>query len=128
MQKDRNNLTARKIAALSALKGTDKSLAVEHLNVILEHDPAGFENTLIELMSFLCSPEGRTNENCKYVDSYFCCKDNWFDCIERLSQELHDILFDMGGTLHDAIKSPTIAENFQSLPEQVLERIKKLNV
>ncbi|MCK5191134.1 MAG: tetratricopeptide repeat protein [Methylococcales bacterium] len=53
LQKDRNNLTARKIAALSALKGTDKNLAVEHLNVILEHDPAGFEDTLIELTRIL---------------------------------------------------------------------------
>lgn len=86
------------------------------------------KNRLIELLSFLCTPEGRTNENCKYVDSFFCLKDNWFNCIERLPNEMHDILFDIGGTLHDAIKNPEIAKNFQSLPEQLLERVKKLNV
>ena len=53
LQKDKNNLTARKIAALSALKGANKSLAVEHLNIILENDPAGFEDTLIELTRIL---------------------------------------------------------------------------
>ena len=53
LQQDKNNLTARKIAVLSALKGTDKSLAVEHLNIILERDPAGFEASLIDLAKIL---------------------------------------------------------------------------
>jgi tetratricopeptide (TPR) repeat protein len=53
LQQDKNNLTARKIAVLSALKVGDKDRAVEHLNVILERDPAGFETSLIDLARIL---------------------------------------------------------------------------
>lgn len=53
LEQDDKSLTARKIAALSALRGTDKELAVEHLTKILEGDPAGFEGTLIELTKAL---------------------------------------------------------------------------
>jgi len=81
---------------------------------------------LIDLLSFLCSPEGRTDENCRIVDSYFCTKDGWSSCIEHLPTEVYEILFDIGGTLHDTFQSRDIAANFQSLPEQLLERAKKL--
>ena len=50
---DAKNPTARKIAALSALRAGDKKAAVEHLNVLLQVDPAGFENALLELISVL---------------------------------------------------------------------------
>ncbi len=53
LAQDDKNLTARKIAVLSALRGKDGDLAVEHLNKILEGDPAGFEATLIELTKAL---------------------------------------------------------------------------
>ncbi|MCP4612767.1 MAG: hypothetical protein GY845_29070 [Planctomycetes bacterium] len=86
------------------------------------------KDKLIDLLSFLCSLEGRTNENCRYVNNYFCLKDNWFECIERLPKQLHDVLFDIGGSLHDAVKNPEIAANFESTPEQLLTRIKKLKI
>ena len=53
LQLDKDNLTARKIAALSALQAKDKSAALEHLNFLLQADPAGFEETLLELMKML---------------------------------------------------------------------------
>ena len=92
--------------------------------------PADLETIKTRLESlfvFLCSPEGRTDEMCKYVDNYFCLKEDWPDCIEHLPNELYDILFDTGCTLHDAVKDPDIAENFESLPEQLLKRIKEFN-
>jgi len=46
---DGNNLTARKIAALSALKMGDKQAAAEHFKVMLAVDMAGFEVALQEL-------------------------------------------------------------------------------
>jgi len=46
---DGNNLTARKIAALSALKMGDKQAAAEHFKVMLAVDMAGFEAALQEL-------------------------------------------------------------------------------
>jgi len=53
IKQDGNNLTARKIAALSALKEGDEALAIEHLNKMLETDPAGFEGSLLELTRIL---------------------------------------------------------------------------
>lgn len=49
LQRDADNLTARKVAALSALRTGKKDKAIEHLNAILKQDPAGFEAILVEL-------------------------------------------------------------------------------
>jgi len=50
---DPENLTARKIAALSALRSGNKQAAVDHLNVLLKADPAGFEKSVLELANIL---------------------------------------------------------------------------
>jgi len=34
----------------------------------------------------------------------------------------------MGQALHDTVKTPKIAENFDCLPEQLLERVRRLIV
>ncbi len=53
LKQDEKNLTARKIAILSALRAEDEKSAVGHLNRILQDDPAGFESTLMELTKVL---------------------------------------------------------------------------
>ncbi len=53
LKHDAKNLTARKIAALSALRADDKATAVEHLSALLKADEAGFEATLLELGGML---------------------------------------------------------------------------
>lgn len=47
------NVTARKLAALSALRGRDKAVAVKQLNALLVAEPDNFENALLELSSIL---------------------------------------------------------------------------
>lgn len=47
------NTTARKIAALSALRTGNKKAAVDHLNALLSTDPAGFDKTVLELASVM---------------------------------------------------------------------------
>ena len=59
LKQDPNNITARKIAALSALRAGDKAAAIEHLKTLLTVDPAGFETALLELASVL-EKEGKT--------------------------------------------------------------------
>jgi tetratricopeptide (TPR) repeat protein len=49
LSQDPNNITARKIAALSALRAGDKQVAIEHVDKLLAIDPAGFENSMLEL-------------------------------------------------------------------------------
>lgn len=53
LEQDSENLTARRIAILSALRGGDKVQAVEHLSKLLQSDPAGFEPTLLEVVKSL---------------------------------------------------------------------------
>jgi tetratricopeptide (TPR) repeat protein len=53
LKQDPGNLSARKIAALSALKSENKEKAVEQLSSLLQRDPAGFEKTLFELAGAL---------------------------------------------------------------------------
>jgi tetratricopeptide (TPR) repeat protein len=53
LKQDPGNLSARKIAALSALKAENKEQAVEQLSNLLKRDPAGFEKTLFELAGAL---------------------------------------------------------------------------
>jgi tetratricopeptide (TPR) repeat protein len=53
LKNDTKNLTARKIAALSALRSGDKSAAVEHLSALLKANPTDFENNLLELAGAL---------------------------------------------------------------------------
>ena len=60
LRQDPKNQTARKIAALWALRAGDKKAAAEHLNVLLAVDPAGFENALLELAGVL-QKDGKIN-------------------------------------------------------------------
>jgi tetratricopeptide (TPR) repeat protein len=53
LAQDPNNMTARKIAALSALRAGDKQVAIEHVDKLLTIDPAGFENSMLELATVL---------------------------------------------------------------------------
>ncbi|HEY8098774.1 MAG TPA: tetratricopeptide repeat protein, partial [Methylobacter sp.] len=53
LRQDPENSTARKIAALSALRTGNKQAAVEHLNTVLKTDPAGFEKTALELANVM---------------------------------------------------------------------------
>jgi hypothetical protein len=87
------------------------------------------KQSLEVLLEFL-QGEGRTNANCWAVDFFFGVSEGW----ERewaevgLPDTFHDVLALMGEALHDTVRSPRIAENFDCLPEQLLERVKRLQV
>ena len=50
LQQDADSLLARKQAAMLALIEEDKIAAIEHLDYLLEADPAGFEDALFEIV------------------------------------------------------------------------------
>jgi hypothetical protein len=58
-----------------------------------------------------------------------CLSDGWErDWTEQdLPNDFHDVLSLMGQALHDTVQTPTIAENLDWLPEQLLERVRRLN-
>jgi len=50
---DPNNSTARKLAALSALRAGDKKRAVTQVDAMWRLDPGGFEKSIVEVMEFM---------------------------------------------------------------------------
>lgn len=76
------------------------------------------------LFEFLASGEGRTDANCSVTDRFFGTP--WEDDWNRLPAAWVNILEDVAGTLHDAIHAPAIARTFESTPEQLLERVRRL--
>ena len=85
------------------------------------------KEAMAALLSYLASPEGRTDSNCRAVDIFFCIRDQWETDWEHLPPEFRSVLEDIGGTLHDSVSSPQIARNFDSTPELLLARVKELS-
>ncbi len=103
----------------------DKNLKplLEKLHKELAANPRNLEKlkaSLISLLEFLASPQGRTDENCRATDYFLMLDEEWDS--EGLPEAYADILADMSGALHDTVSAPHIAENFDSTPEQLLRR------
>ena len=89
-------------------------------------DLPAVQQALEDLFLFLSSEEGRTDANCTVTDYFFSFAEEWEGDREHLPAELRELLATIGGTLHDTIYAPDIAENFGCLPEQLLERTRSM--
>jgi hypothetical protein len=89
-------------------------------------DLPALKTALEELLTFLSVPEGRTDANVCVTDYFFSSAGSWEGGWSHLPRELQQLLDSFGGTLHDAIYAPHIAANFESLPEQLLLRLRAL--
>jgi hypothetical protein len=84
--------------------------------------------SLMELLRYL-GEAGRTNANCWATDLFFGSPEDLWErdwSEQNLPDDFHDLLAIMGEALHDTVTSPEIARNFDCLPEQLLERAKRL--
>jgi hypothetical protein len=100
----------------------ERLLRTVHHN--LQHaDAAGLRSSIEPLLSFLTTDSGRTDANCSSVCHYFKETEALWNV---LPEELRSICDDMSGTLVDAIYAPDIARTFDSLPEQLLERVRNI--
>jgi len=83
---------------------------------------SGFSAAALErLLAFLASESGRTDANCTVTYNFVCATEaEW----QSVSGDLHGILDDMSGALHESIHRPDIARTFEATPEQLLERIR----
>lgn len=100
---------------------------VERLHQCLTSRPVdspALKTALVGVLEFLASAKGRTDANCRAVD-YFLAQDEAWDA-DQLPEPFVDILADMSSALHDTVTAPVIATNFQSTPEQLLERARRL--
>lgn len=85
-------------------------------------DLAAIKSALVKLLVYLCSTEGRTNENCTTTDTFFRLHADYGFNWLHLPEELQLILEDIGGQLHNTLEHPDAATNFESTPEQLLTR------
>ena len=92
-------------------------------------DLPALKRSLAGLCEYL-SGAGRTNANCWAADLFFCTSEGWErDWTEQnLPDDFHDVLSLMGEALHDTVRAPHIAENFDCLPEQLLDRVRRLQI
>jgi hypothetical protein len=82
------------------------------------------------ILEFLCSPSNDNDENCASA-GHFILLDLLEDpeikaAVSELPDELGLIIEDMGSFLDDVHTAPDIARNFESTPQQLLERLRKL--
>jgi len=89
-------------------------------------DLAALKSALTALLNFLASPSGRTDANCCATDLFCCLDEGWETDWEHLPDSYQDLLGDLGGAPHDTVQAPEVAHNFQSTPEQLIERLRKL--
>jgi hypothetical protein len=95
------------------------------VELVIRHQPTELPllvDALELLFAFLASPEGRTDVNVRYTGSFLLGgvldKSRW----AHLPQPFQDILFDAGAQLDDTFRAPEVAANFDSSPEQLLDR------
>jgi hypothetical protein len=101
---------------------------LERVYDTVEGEPRALKVALEDLVMFLTTPAGRTDANVCVTDSFFSVVEEWGKSLDAIPPGLRSIINDIGGTLHDTIYAPHIASNFESLPEQLLERLRKTKV
>jgi hypothetical protein len=84
------------------------------------------KSSLESLLSFLASEGGRTDANCCSTDAFFSASDRWERSWSDLPEEFRSVLDNIGGVLHDTVYAPHIAGHFESLPEQLLQRVRAI--
>jgi hypothetical protein len=78
------------------------------------------------ILIWLNKPENNTNENCRKID-FFIAKNIITDIdYHDITEDTRNILFDLGGQLHDTHTSPETAENFESTPRVLLNRVQNI--
>ncbi|HEX6159103.1 MAG TPA: hypothetical protein VF111_02985 [Thermoanaerobaculia bacterium] len=85
-------------------------------------DPGALKPALEKLLAFLAEP-GRTDANCATTDYFFALTEQHWT---NLAEPFRGILDDMSGTLHETVYAPKIASTFESLPEQLLARVRAI--
>jgi hypothetical protein len=74
----------------------------------------------------LNDPLNNTDDNCKKIDYFVAYEIVTKKEFELIPDEIKEILYDLGASLSDTHTAPDVAENFESTPEQLLKRVRKL--
>lgn len=91
-------------------------------------DPRRLKLAFEALFVFLSSPEGRTDPNCAVTDFFFSEMDRWKNDLVHLPESFRELIANTGGALHDTVHAPQIAMTFGNLPEQLLDRTRRIEL
>ena len=100
---------------------TPTSAAVSQIQLALALDTINLHRLkadLISLFKYLCSQEGRTDNNCTEVDRFFGTENTWIS--RELPEDFHNVFPLMSEALHDTVSAPEVAMNNGCTPEQLL--------
>ena len=86
---------------------------------------ADIKEAMLDILVWLNDPANSADANLEKI-SYFVLIEIADSEKERLPDDIRLILFDMGAQLDDTFSAPDIAKNFESTPEQLLERVRTL--
>lgn len=81
---------------------------------------------LEQILEWLNDPLNNTDENCRKIDYFVAYEIMPQKEFELIPEDIRSILFDLGSSLSDTYTAPEVAENFESTPEQLLKRVRKL--
>jgi len=112
------NFSTDLFALLNQLKAAALTLEISRENLL---------SAMTRLLLWLNSPENDNDKNCRQIDHFVTLEimvDKRFDAIP---EDIKNILFDMGTTLHDTHTEPETAKNFASTPTQLLDRVQQLS-
>ena len=90
-------------------------------------DLVSLRRALEQLLSYLASADGRTDANCSVTDYFFSAAEQGRLDWRHLPGEWQALLGSLGGTLHDTVHAASIARTFETLPEQLLARLRALD-
>jgi hypothetical protein len=86
-------------------------------------DAGRARDALIQLFSYLASPAGRTHANCCAADHFLLLN----SALRATQLPGRFIDFVQGADcLHDSVSAPEVASNFESTPEQLLDKARAL--
>jgi hypothetical protein len=97
-------------------------------SVSVERPPRldAIKKSLVRILTFLASHEGRTDANCSSVNDFILIDENWARPWDELPPPFADVFSFMSEALHDTVSAPDVAENFGCTPEQILKMAQAL--
>jgi hypothetical protein len=101
------------------------ALLIQLKDACLTGDAARILNALEALLEWLTAPGNNTDKICRAIDVYVCTE-IWQLLPDNLTEDIRELLYDVGGQLHDTHRAREVAENFDSTPEQLLARTRRL--
>ena len=120
--------TSRLVAKLAQAELRQSVAALVRQLTTKPRGSSSIKHSCEEVLKLLCRKTSYTSENCHIIDVVvrLALEDAGEELQGEISQDLYQVLWDMGGQLHDSIQACEVAENFASTPQALLARLREM--